>query len=114
MDFNAAGVPGQVPCAKTPLNDLLSSAGLTCHAVAMPSQRSHDPMVQSVREREPPLWGLQWGMQDRLEMWTGIQRAGSSEQPRAPLPGAPPGAGSVRTVRCTPSLGLECCEPKHI
>lgn len=61
MDFNGAGVPSQVPCAKTPVNDPLSPAGLTCHAVTIHSQRSRDPVMQSGREQKPPPLGAAAG-----------------------------------------------------
>jgi len=49
-DFSAAGVPRQVSCVKTPMNDLLSSTGLTCHVVTMQSHHSPDTMTQAVKE----------------------------------------------------------------
>lgn len=61
MDFKAAGAASQVPCAGTPVNDLLCSAGPTCHAVTRHSQLSHDPVMQPAREREPPPLGAAAG-----------------------------------------------------
>lgn len=49
-DFNAAGVPSQVSCVKTPMNDLLSSTGLTCHVVTMQRHCSPDPVMQAAKE----------------------------------------------------------------
>lgn len=61
MDFNVDGVSSTVPCATTPVNYLLVSVSPTCHAVTAHSQRSRDPVMQSVREQEPPPLGAAAG-----------------------------------------------------